>query len=70
MGERRQAQIDRALDSWNPVARKMQPEDERRILQLLAAGGSYRSIGRLTGFSYTTVGNVAARNHRALAHSG
>ena len=70
MGQRRKGQIDRALASWNPQARKVRPEDEGRILELLAGGHSYRSVAKLTGISHETVGNVLARNHGALAQCG
>lgn len=62
MGLRRQAQIDRALASWNPRRHKVNERDEARILRLVAEGNSYRAAGEATGFSYTTVGNVVARN--------
>jgi hypothetical protein len=70
MGKRRQAQIDKALASWKPQVRKMRPEDEKRVLELVASGDSYREIGRKIGVSYTTVGNVVKRNQGVLAQSG
>jgi hypothetical protein len=70
MGLRRQAQIDRALASWSPQEHRLRPEDEKRILQLVASGLSYRATGRQVGFSWSTVGNVVARNQGVLAQSG
>jgi hypothetical protein len=62
MGGRRQGQIDKAVSSWKPRGRRLRPEDEERILQLLGEGKSYREAGRLAGFSRTAVGSVAAKN--------
>ena len=70
MGKRRQAQIDQAVASWHPQVRKVLPADERRILQLVAEERSYRAIGRETGFSCTTIGNVVARKRGVLAQKG
>jgi DNA invertase Pin-like site-specific DNA recombinase len=70
MGIRRQAQIERALASWKPQVHKVKADDEGRILALVATGASYRAVAKETGFSYTTVGNIVARNHGALAQSG
>jgi hypothetical protein len=70
MGNRRQQQIDRAIDGWAPkVIHRLREEDQDRILALLKAGYSYRSIGREVGFSRTAVYNVAAR-HGIIAQPG
>jgi DNA-directed RNA polymerase specialized sigma24 family protein len=58
---------DRVADRAEARARlaELKP-DERRTLGLLAAGCSYREVGRITGFTYTKVNRCASEGRTAL----
>lgn len=71
MGQRRQAQIDRALSTYAPRS-KQRLDDERasRALSLLAAGASVREVADRFAVSIWCIYDLRlGRTHRHLARS-